>query len=302
MRLPFMKREDRDNNSGDEYAGDDYPALEGEGSKKGGSIVPRVALYFGVFLVLVIAVGGYYYLNYTRGSLNRRISGSPSGLVRAIDIGGGKNASTSREAPFIEGQARETVQTPGPSSSDERVREALPSKTGAGDQVASETPSMREASPSPGTIPSHVEKAGRDGVVSKPSAPPDQPEMLPSHLVLRDDNPFREKFLKRFQDANAPKISLKEGRRSPRSGQIRRSSQSGLTGGEPSILPDVTDGSDHPGNLRVVGIIQTREASIALTNRGELRVGSLVDGDAVTAITINEVCLKSGRTIKVTAQ
>jgi hypothetical protein len=147
-----------------------------------------------------------------------------------------------------------------------------------------------------------VEKAGRDGVPSKPSAPADQPETLLSQLVLRDDNPFREKFLKRFQDAKEPKASLRGSTRSARSGQVSRSSRSGLTGGELSILPDIADGGDRPGELRVVGVIQTREASIALTNRGELKVGSLVDGDAVTSITINEVRLKSGRILKVTAQ
>lgn len=301
MRLPFMKKEDRDDDFGDEYAGNDHP-VEGESSNRGGSILFRVALYTGVFLVLVTAVGGYYYLNYVRGSLNRRISGNPSGPVRVIDIGGGENVPSSREAPFIEGRAGETLRTPHPSSPDARVSDVSPEKTGAGAQVASETPSVREVSPPPGTIPSPVEKAGRDGMASKPSASPDQPGTLLSQLVLRDDNPFREKFLKRFQDARTPKTSLKEKGRSARSGQVPRSSRSGLTGGELPILPDISDGGDRPGNLRVVGVIQTREASIALTNRGELRVGSLVDGDAVTAITINEVRLKSGRTLKVTAQ
>lgn len=300
MRLPFMKKEARDNDFGDEHAGNDYP-VEGESPKKGGSLL-RVALYAGVFLVLVTAVGSYYYLNYIRGSLNRRISGDPSGLVRAIDIGGGKNVPVLREVPFIEGQTGETLRTPHPSSPHERVGGVSPEKTGAGAQVASETTSVRETPPPPRAIPSPVEKAGRDGVASKPSASPDQPETLLSHLVLRDDNPFREKFLKRFQDAQTPKTSMKERGRSARPGRALRSSRSDLTGGELPILPDITDGGDRPGELRVVGVIQTREASIALTNRGELKVGSLVDGDAVTAITINEVRLRSGRTLKVAAQ
>jgi hypothetical protein len=147
-----------------------------------------------------------------------------------------------------------------------------------------------------------VEKAGRDGMASKPSAASAQPETLLSQLVLRDDNPFREKFLKRFRDAQAPKTSLKEKGHSAKSGRVSRSSRSGLAGGELPLLPDIADGGDRPEGLRVVGVIQTREASIALTNRGELKVGSLVDGDAVAAITINEVRLKSGKTLKVTAQ
>jgi hypothetical protein len=161
---------------------------------------------------------------------------------------------------------------------------------------------VREASPPPGTIPSPLEKAGRDGAPSKPSAAPAQPETLLSQLVLRDDNPFREKFLKRFQDAKASKSSLKEKGRSARSGRVPRSSRSSLAGGELPILPDIADGGERLGELRVMGVIQTSEASIALTNRGELKVGSPVDGDAVTSITINEVRLKSGRTLKVAAQ
>jgi len=301
VRLPFLKKEDRDDDLGDEHAGNDYP-VEGESSKKGGSVLFRVALFTGVFLVLVTALGGYYYLNYIRGSLNRRISGDPSGLVRAIDVGGGKNVPASREAPFIEGQAGEILRTPHPSSPDSRVSDVSPEKTGAGTQVASETPSVREASPPPRTIPSSVEKAGPDGMASKASASPDQPETLLCQLVLRDDNPFREKFLKRFQDTRTPKTSLKERGSLARTGQISRSSRSGLAGGELPILPDIAYGGDRPGDLRVVGVIQTREVSIALTNRGELKVGSPVDGDAVTAISINEVRLKSGKTFKVTAQ
>jgi hypothetical protein len=304
-----MKKEDRDNGVGEVYAGEDYPAVEGEGSKKGGSVLLGIALYAGVFLVLAVAVGGYYYLNYTRGSLNRSIPGNPSGLIGAIDIGGGEKTSTSREAPFIEGQPGAAVQTSG-LSLDERAREASPAGARAVTQAAPETPSAgRVPSPS-GTIPLPVEETGRESVASKPPVSPDPPETLLSHLVLRDDNPFREKFLKRFQDAQAPKMSLKGVGRSTRSGRALRSSRSGgaertasgLVGGELPILPDIADGGDRPGDLRVVGVIQTREASIALTNKGELKVGSLVDGDAVTAITINEVRLASGRTLKVTAQ
>lgn len=297
-----MKKEDRDSNSGDDHAGDDYPAVGYEGSKKGGSILSRVALYTGVFLVLVTAVGGYYYLNYTRASLNRRISGNPSGLVRAIDVGAGKNTPTSGEVPFIEGRAGETAQTPRPLYPDEPVREVSPAGRGTRAQVASGTPSVREAPTPPGTIPSPAEKGGRDGVPSKPSASPDQPDTLLDQLVLRDDNPFREKFLKRFQESKAPKTPLKEKKLSARSGRLSGSSRSGLTSGKSPILPDIADGGDHLGDLRVMGVIQTRETSIALTNRGELKVGSTVDGDAVTAITMNEVRLKSGRTLKVAAQ
>lgn len=300
MRLPFIKKGYRDNDFADECAGDDYPAVEGEGSGKSWSILLKVALYVGVFLVLVIAVGGYYYLAHTRASLNRRISGNPSGRVSAIDIGAGKNAPASREGAFIEGQADETMRTPRPSSPDERAGEVSPAKTGVVAQVVSGTPSVR-ASAGRGTIPAPVEKDDSDGVPSKPSAL-DQSETLLNHLVLRDDNPFREKFLKRFQDARAPKTSLKEKGHSARSGRASRSPRSPLAGGELPILPDVADGGDRRGDLRVVGVIQTREASIALTNRGELKVGSQVDGDAVTAITINEVRLKSGKILKVTAQ
>jgi|GEM_PF-7115240 len=302
MRLPFMRKEDRDSNFGDEHAGEDYPVVDAEGSGKGGSILFRVTLYIGVFLALVIAVGGYYYLNYIRGTLNRRISGNPSGLVRAIDIEGGKDASAPRETTFIEGQACETAQPPGASSPDERARELSPANTGAGAQDPPGKPSVKKTPAPPGTIPSPPEKVGRTGAVSTPSVSPDQSETLLGHLVLRDDNPFREKFLKRFQDARGPKLSPKERGSSARSGRMSRPQRSGLTGGELPILPDITDGGDRPGDLKVVGVIQTREASIALTNRGELKVGSLVDGDAVTSITINEVHLKSGRTLKVTAQ
>jgi len=105
-------------------------------------------------------------------------------------------------------------------------------------------------------------------------------------------------------------MSLKNNGRSVKSGQPSRFSQSaragkaasGLTGGELAILPDIAGGGDRPGELKVMGVIQTQETAIALTNKGELKVGSMVDGDAVTGITMNEVRLKSGRVLKVTAQ
>jgi len=77
---------------------------------------------------------------------------------------------------------------------------------------------------------------------------------------------------------------------------------SGLTGNELAVLPSILGGTDRPGDLKVVGVIQTQNTSIALTNKGELKVGSVVDGDSVAGITMNEVHLKSGRTLKVTAQ
>ncbi len=296
-----MKKEDRDSNSGDDHAGDDYPAVGYEGSKKGGSILSRVALYTGVFLVLVTAVGGYYYLNYTRASLNRRISGNPSGLVRFIDIGGGEIVPSSREAPFIEGRAGETLRTPQPSSPDARVSDVSPRKDRSRGSGASETPSVRRHSPPPGTIPSPVEK-GRPGwygvealcltgstgtllgsacVEGRQPLSREIPEEVPG-CPDAEDLPERERTFSQIR-SGAP------------------SSRSGLTGGELPILPDISDGGDRRESQG--GGSHTNPGGFnSVTNRGELRVGSLVDGDAVTAITINEVRLKSGRTLKVTAQ
>ena len=309
MRLPFVKTKNGDNDYGDECSGEDHPAIETKSSEKGGNILLKIALCSGVFFVLLAAVGGYYYLNYTRGSLNKRISSNPSGLVKAIDLGGGENASTSREEPFIEGPSNKA----GPGSltkpSNEPARQASLAGASPGAQVTSKAP-LRKVSVPSGMVPPPAEKTSRDGMASKPPVSSDQPETLLSNLVLRDDNPFRDKFLKRFQESQAPKMSLKDKRRSARSGEVSRSSRSGvagkggsgLAGGELAILPDIAGGGDRPGDLKVVGVIQTKDAAIALTNKGELKVGSVVDGDAVTVITMNEVRLKSGKALKVTAQ
>ncbi len=304
MKLPFMKTRNLNNDYGDEYSEEDYPAVQEKASEKRGSILSRIALYSGVFLVLLTAVGGFYYVDYTGRSLNKRISGNPSGLVNAINLGGEENVSISREEPFIEGSSKRTRQEPRTLPSNELTRQASLVGVSGGIQGTSEAPPLREASSSPRMVP---EKTVRDGAASKPPDSPDQPETLLSNLALRDDNPFRDKFLKRFQESQVSKMSLKDRRRSAGSGQVSRPrgavrSVSKLADGELAILPDIAGGGDSSGDLKVVGVIQTQETSLALTNKGELRVGSMVDGDVVMGITMNEVRLKSGRILKVTAQ
>jgi hypothetical protein len=307
MRLPFVKKKGRDNESGDEYRPEEYAVLQNQAGEKGGGILLRIALYSGVFIVFAAGIGGYFYLSSARWSLNKRISGNPPDLVKGIDLGKGESVPSSRDTQFIEGQpgkAAQSVQSLSPNG-------PAPQASSVGDRFTNAAPMQNKPEaperpvPVKAVSPPTGEKTGRTavGTSTVPSDPPVQPETLLNQLVLRDDNPFRDKFLKRFEDSQGPKTRRKNAGSSlsPRSGNAGKLT-SGLTGNELAILPSISGGADRPGDLKVVGVIQTQNTSIALTNKGELKVGSAVDGDLVTGITMNEVHLKSGRTLKVTAQ
>lgn len=306
MRLPFVKKKGRDNESGDEYLMEEYPVLQDKAEEKGGGILLRIALYSGLFIVFAAGIGGYFYLDSTRWSLNKRISGNPPDLVKGIDLGKEERVPSSEDTQFIEGRPGDAAQSAPLPPSNGPVPQAAP----VGDHVANAASAQNK--PAPLERPVSVKavsqppgvKAGRTSGTAPPSpVAPVQPETLLNQLVLRDDNPFRDKFLKRFEDSQAPKTRRKNvsSSRSPRSGKAGKLT-SGLTGNELEILPSISGGTDRPGELKVVGVIQTQNTSIALTNKGELKVGSVVDGDSVTGITMNEVHLRSGRTLKVTAQ
>ncbi|MBP7530064.1 MAG: hypothetical protein KA801_19240 [Syntrophorhabdaceae bacterium] len=306
MRLPFVKKKGRDSESGDEYRAEEYPVLENKAAQKGGRILARIALCIGVFIVFVAAIGGYFYIDSTRWSLNKRISANPPALVKGIDLGKGEGATSSRDTQFIEVQPGDAAQSAQLPPSNRPVPQAAP----VGDHVTNGAPVQNKPTPPERSVPVEEvspppgEKTGRtSGAATAAQAAPVQPETLLNQLVLRDDNPFRDKFLKRFENSQAPKTRRKNSgsSRSPRSGNAGKLT-SDLTGNELAILPSILGGSDLPADLKVVGVIQTQNTSIALTNKGELKVGSVVDGDSVTGITMNEVHLKSGRTLKVTAQ
>ncbi len=306
MRLPFVKKKGRDNESGDEYRAEEYPVLQNKAAEKGGGILARIALCSGVSIVFAAAIGGYFYLDSTRWSLNKRISADPPALVKGIDLGKGEDVPSSQDTQFIEGQPGDAAQSAKLPLSNGPVPQAAP----VGDHVTNAAPVQNKPAPPERSVPVKAvsppsgEKTGRtSGTATAPPAVPVQPETLLNQLVLRDDNPFRDKFLRRFEDSQVPKTCRKNAAssRSPRSGAAGKLT-SGLTGNELSILPSILGGTDRPGDLKVVGVIQTQNTSIALTNKGELKVGSVVDGDSVTGITMNEVRLKSGRTLKVTTQ
>jgi len=306
MRLPFMKMKGSDNESGDEYRAEEYPVPQDEADKKGGGILLRIALYSGLFVVFAAGIGGYFYLDSARWSLNERISGNPPDLVKGIDLGKGEGAPSSPDRQFIEGQPGDAAQSTQLPPSNGPVPQAAP----VGDHVTSGAPVQNKPTPPEGSVPVKEvspppgEKTGRTpGTKTAPLAAPVQPETLLNQLVLRDDNPFRDKFLKRFEDSQTSGSRRKStlSSHSPRSGKAGKLT-SGLAGDELAILPSISGGTDRSGELKVVGVIQTRNTSIALTSKGELKVGSVVDGDSVTGITMNEVYLKSGRTLKVTAQ
>lgn len=305
MRLPFVKKKGKDNESGDEYRVEEYTVLQNKAAEKGGGILARIALCIGVFIVFAATIGGYFYLDSTRWSLNKRISANPPALVKGIDLAKGESVLSSRDTQFIEGQPGDAQSAQLPPSNG-----PAPQAAPVGDHVTNAAPvqnkpaSPERSFPVKGVSPPPGEKTGRTSrTATELPAAPVQPETLLSQLVLRDDNPFRDKFLKRFENSQAPKTRRKNAAssRSPRSGSAGKLI-SGLTGNELAILPSILGGTDRPADLKVVGVIQTQNTSIALTNKGELKVGSIVDGDSVTGITMNEVHLKSGRTLKLTAQ
>ncbi len=306
MRLPFVKKKGGDDESGDECRAEEYPVLQNKAAEKGGGILTWIGLCIGVFIVFAAAIGGYFYLDSTRWSLNKRISANPPALVKGIDLGKGGGAPSSPDTQFIDGQPGDAAQSAQLPPSNGRVPQAAP----VVDHVTNGAPAQNKPVPAERSVPVKAvspppgEKAVRTlGTATAPRAAPVQPETLLNQLVLRDDNPFRDKFLKRFEASRAPKTRRKNAAssRSPRSGNAGKLT-SGLTGNELAVLPSILGGTDRPGDLKVVGVIQTQNTSIALTNKGELKVGSVVDGDSVAGITMNEVHLKSGRTLKVTAQ
>lgn len=317
MKLPFMKKKTEEGlNPDKEYHKSGYSLKQAQSGERGRKVLARIMLYGSTFVVFVAGAGGYYYLNFIRASLNETISNNPPSPVKAINIGreGGREAF--RDESFAETAPNGTERVPEPSASHTSVQST---ESGKSPGVVVEPVKVKPGATSlSGTPPSHsrmpqprvAEKDDRGPKLSlQPS--PDVAETLLDQLVLRDDNPFRDKFLKRYNDSHTPRRPQKENRLPANTGQLSRSSKTGRgekTSTDPAtselnILPAITGGKlDLPGGFKVFGVIRTQDTSIALTNRGELKVGSLVDGDSVTEITMNEVYLKSGRIFKVSAQ
>ncbi len=296
MRFCFMKKKIGDDLSGHEqYRTEEYPGLDAESKGRDKNSIVRIALYGGLFVVFVVAVGGYYYLYLARVSLNKNISKQSPAIMKAINLGGEFADPVSKEAQFVQAASGQTKHFPEPSASG---------------PLSPSVASVRVQSANTNSIQDKPERssAARE---TAPSVPPGEPPAFLGQLVLREDNPFRGKFLKKFQDSQTSGRSQRQAARSAKSGQpslfsltARRDKvEKGLNGDELSILP-VIAGSRHdlPGGFKVYGVIHTQDTSIALTNRGELKVGSVVDGDPITWITMNEVRFKSGRTLKVSAQ
>lgn len=316
MRLPFVKKKSGDDlHLDNEHHVGDYSPAQVQDGEKGSNIFVRIALYGGVLIVFAIAAGGYYYLNFTRMSLNKSVSNDPPAVMKAINLGGGQDNASSREAQFIQVPSNEAKQLREPSTSNAPV--SSPSSAPGDSDAALPVPVKPDAKTFEKDVPPKTlsplsgERTARNAGKVSSSASPDEPGSFLSQLVLREDNPFRERFIKRFQDSRTSGKLQKDGRLAvdpgksslySRTGKRERVVQ-GPAEGELGILPAIAGGKhDLPGGLKVFGVIRTQEDSTALTSRGELKVGSVVDGDAVTGIVMSEVRFKSGRTFKVSAQ
>lgn len=314
MRFTFLKRKARDYPCyEDGYHNKEYSFEQTGNNKKNKKVFARVALYGGVFVVFVVAAGGYYYLNFTRISLDERVPNGPPVFVKAIDLGKEQNDPPSLGVELAQGPPGKAGQLRIPPTSNVPAMPP-PFTLNSKDAVLSVGTESEEKTGSLEILPSKTNstsarnKGGNNVDKSPMVVSSNEADTLLDQLVLRDDNPFRDKFLRRFLDSHASVTPQKSNggsvdeRRPYRSSTTERKVR-GFTEEGLDILP-VTIGEkrDAPGGFKVFGVIRTQKDSIALTNKGELKIGSIVDDDTIVRIDINEVSFKSGKTFKVSAQ
>ncbi len=344
MKLPFTKKTNRDDGVPDYSQADDFPVIDDRAGneKSKGSPAVRIALYVGLFCVIAISIGGYLYFQSTAGLLNKKLSGSRGLSSPKINISEAsretqfaEKSNTDNASPWVNASGNQAGQPP----SSPRINPAdqpLQAKPDSGRTPSSTPPAgavlslpapkdTKQAAPSApvksvhaGTQPAAPKVASGQAPADKPGqkvpAPAvhavsaDKPEVF-DQLVLKDDNPFREKFLKKFQDYQVSR-SLKDGKAVKFTQSARQGKPGGspnalapLGGSELSILPAIAGANNaREDAFRVYGVIRSQAGSIALTNRGELKEGSMIGGDAVVSVGMNEVRFKSGRVLKVSGQ
>lgn len=337
MRLPFKKNRDAKSNVQEDDFLDAYPEMsDNQQSKKEGTVF-RIAIYFGLAIVIVLAVGGYFYIrSHQLSFINCTAKSGPLNPVNSAgsddpfaNIAGDEKKTAGEASPL------EALESPvhGKSSIDKTVPVApspekisSPKEKNAASPIqAPSAPAITSAVPAqPDTAQSFSKNHGpltnQEQAISPVTTPEastpkrsdaakTRPETILDELLLKDDNPFREKFLKKFEEAQTAKLP-KDGKaknKNSRNAQPLKPFIPGKPGmnfdeGELGILPGIA-GMKDPGNqLRVYGVIRTGNNSIILTNRGELKVGSTIDGDVISSVNMNEIYLKSGRIIKVSGQ
>ena len=283
MKPGFLNKRSGINENHGDCPHEDQHYMYEKKNERNGDLLIRIALYTGILFVAVVAVGGYYYLNHTRTSFNKSISGQSPAPMQAIDI----KDSVAGAAP------RETT-----------VTSSKP------DPIAPAEQDSRYRNIKTDHIGKNQAKTAGTAEVQKTDTPHESQAPL-NQLVLKEDNPFREKFIKKFQDIKTTTKLQQQSGNSNEKGRPYLSASSAKktkSGNNPdlnelNVLPAISvDRYNAREGLKVYGVIKTQDVSIALTNRGELQPGSVVDGDPITGITINEIYLKSGKILKISAQ
>lgn len=132
---------------------------------------------------------------------------------------------------------------------------------------------------------------------------------VPIRLALSDEAPFRSRFEKRYADKMAAQNPKN---RSPGAapGVSDKVDIRDLIGGDgkpvaPGIAPGTLDADaiapsvTYPGKISLYGVMVAGDKKVAVTSRGEVRVGGMLSGERIIDITPDGVKLKSGRVLQV---
>ncbi|MHB8108842.1 MAG: hypothetical protein ACYDHW_02290 [Syntrophorhabdaceae bacterium] len=323
---------------------DDYPDIADNPKPQKNDLIFRIALYSGLAIVIALSVGGYYLIkshqvSFIKLSARNERSGpiNPVNLNAGDDpfigtIQPGEQKKDSDEASVyaqpstgpVNGAA--SSENPGPKAArpqdNPNISQSKPPIKPVNAQAGSPSASpvsisdktnLRTGDSAGAQMPAKGNSAimSTDNAARKipESSSQGRPEIL-DQLVLKDDNPFREKFVKKFQDTQAMKLE-KAPRPAGKASKTIRFSKVGGAGNKPgvnlgtnelAILPGIAGSKDPGSDFRVLGVIQANNTALVLTNRGEMKIGSMVGGDIIASVTMNEVRLKSGRIVKVSGQ